>query len=107
LDYCDIEWFALETNRDHSVIFEIASQSWSSLLAEFYDVPDDASPRPWSMTILVRVSQRNEPTGYIQVNRKTLIMKDWLLQSQRLLSPTTCHLQPRGPGKLMIVSVQT
>ena len=26
LDYCDIEWFGLETNRDHSVIFEIASK---------------------------------------------------------------------------------
>ena len=26
LDYCDIEWFALETNRDRSVIFEIASK---------------------------------------------------------------------------------
>ena len=26
LDYCDIEWFALETNRDDSVIFEIASK---------------------------------------------------------------------------------
>ena len=25
LDYCDIEWFALETNRDHSVFFEIDS----------------------------------------------------------------------------------
>ena len=24
LDYCDIEWFALEMNRDHSVIFETA-----------------------------------------------------------------------------------
>ena len=24
LDYCDIEWFALETSIDHSVIFEIA-----------------------------------------------------------------------------------
>ena len=24
LDHRDIEWFALETNRDHSVIFEIA-----------------------------------------------------------------------------------
>ena len=24
LDYCDVEWFALETNQDHSVIFEIA-----------------------------------------------------------------------------------
>ena len=26
LDYYDIEWFALETNRDHSVISEIASK---------------------------------------------------------------------------------
>ena len=26
LDYCDIEWFNLETNRDHSVVFEIASK---------------------------------------------------------------------------------
>ena len=26
LDYRVIEWFVLETNRDHSVIFEIASK---------------------------------------------------------------------------------
>ena len=26
LGYCDIEWFALETNRDHSAIFEAASK---------------------------------------------------------------------------------
>ena len=26
LDYCDIEWLALEMNRDHSVIFEISSR---------------------------------------------------------------------------------
>ena len=26
LDNCDIEWFALEMNRDHSVVFEIASK---------------------------------------------------------------------------------
>ena len=26
LDHCDIEWFALEMNRDHSVIFETASK---------------------------------------------------------------------------------
>ena len=24
LDYCGMEWFALEMNRNHSVIFEIA-----------------------------------------------------------------------------------
>ena len=26
LDYCDIEWFVLEMNRDHSVVFEITSK---------------------------------------------------------------------------------
>ena len=26
LDYHDIEWFALEMNRDHSVVFETASK---------------------------------------------------------------------------------
>ena len=26
MDNCDTEWFALETERDHSVIFEIASK---------------------------------------------------------------------------------
>ena len=27
LDYCDIEWFTLEMNQDHSVIFEIATKN--------------------------------------------------------------------------------
>ena len=26
MDYRDIEWFALEMNRDHSVVFETASK---------------------------------------------------------------------------------
>ena len=26
LDYCDIEWFVLEMNQDHSVIFQIATK---------------------------------------------------------------------------------
>ena len=26
LNYCDIEWFSLESNRSHSVIFEITSK---------------------------------------------------------------------------------
>ena len=30
LDYCDIEWFALEMNRDHSVVFETASKYCNS-----------------------------------------------------------------------------
>ena len=35
LDYCGIEWFALETNRDHSVIFEIAPKYY--ILDSFVD----------------------------------------------------------------------
>ena len=27
LDYCDMEWFALEMNRDHSVVFKIAPKN--------------------------------------------------------------------------------
>ena len=30
MDYRDIEWFALEMNRDHSVVFEIASKYYIS-----------------------------------------------------------------------------
>ena len=35
LDYCDIEWFALEMNRDHSVIFDSASMY--CILGSFVD----------------------------------------------------------------------
>ena len=30
LDYCGMEWFALEMNRNHSVIFEISSKYCTS-----------------------------------------------------------------------------
>ena len=35
LDYCDIEWFVLETNRDPSVVFQIAPKY--CLLDSFVD----------------------------------------------------------------------
>ena len=38
LVYCDIEWFTLETNTDHSVIFEIASKY--CILGSFVEVWD-------------------------------------------------------------------
>ena len=40
LDYLDIEWFALEMNRDHSVIFEIASKYCKTRLIIFFAVKD-------------------------------------------------------------------
>ena len=36
LDYHNIEWFSLETNRDHSVIFEIASKYFFNAMALIY-----------------------------------------------------------------------
>ena len=38
LAYCDIEWFALETNRDHNVTIEIASKYCIS--DSFFDYDD-------------------------------------------------------------------
>ena len=38
LDYCDIQWFALEMNRDHSVVFEIASISDSFVDCDGYSI---------------------------------------------------------------------
>ena len=37
MDYCDIEWFALEMNRDHSVIFEIVPKYCISDSFDHYD----------------------------------------------------------------------
>ena len=37
LDYCDTEWFASETNRDHSVIFEIAPKYCISDSVVYYE----------------------------------------------------------------------
>ena len=37
MDYCDIEWFASEANRDHSVVFEIASKYCISTLVDHDD----------------------------------------------------------------------
>ena len=44
LDYCDIEWFALETNRDHSVVFEIVSKYCISDSLVDYDGYSISSP---------------------------------------------------------------
>ena len=38
LDYCDTEWFALEANGDHSVIFATASKY--CILDSFVDYED-------------------------------------------------------------------
>ena len=37
LDYCDIGWFALQMNRDSSVVFEIAPKNWISYSFVDYD----------------------------------------------------------------------
>ena len=37
MDYRDIEWFALEMKRDHSVVFEIASKYCISEFFVDYD----------------------------------------------------------------------
>ena len=43
LDYCDIEWFVLETNRNHSVILGIASKNCIS--DSFVNYEEETEPK--------------------------------------------------------------
>ena len=52
LDYCDNQWFALEMNRDHSVIFEIASKDCISDSLVDYD-GYSISSKGFSPTVVV------------------------------------------------------
>ena len=45
LDYRDIEWFALEKNRNHSVVFETASKYCISDSFVYYDSYSISSKR--------------------------------------------------------------
>ena len=51
LDYRDIEWFALEMNRDHSVTFETASKYCISNSFVYYD-GYSISPKGFLPTVL-------------------------------------------------------
>ena len=53
LDYCDIEWFALEMNRDHSVVFEIASKY--CILDSFVDCDGYSIPSQGFLPTLVDI----------------------------------------------------
>ena len=55
LDYCDIEWFALETNRDHSVIYDIASK---------YCISDSFVDHRWH-----KIKPREKEKSMFHVNR--------------------------------------
>ena len=63
LDHCDIEQFALETNRDHSVIFEIAPKyfiSDSFVDYEGYSISSKGSCPHW-LNVISGVSVRVFP----------------------------------------------
>ena len=65
LDYCDIEWFALETNREQSVIFETASK---------YCILDSLPPGPLHIsTTLITFAICVRDTGVIPGSGRSLV----------------------------------
>ena len=68
LDYCDIEWFALETNKDHFDVFEIASRYCIS-----DSLVDYVSP-VWVGILLLFIAAESEPQN---TNTTELQRKDW------------------------------
>ena len=53
MDYCDIEWFALEMNRDHSVIFEIVPKY--CILDSFVNYEDYSIPSKGFLLTVVEI----------------------------------------------------
>ena len=82
LDYCDIEWFALEMNRDHSVFFEIASNYCIS--DSFFDHDRySVSSEPFLPTVVdIMVIELNSP---IPVHFSSLIPENVDIHSCHLL----------------------
>ena len=62
LDYCNIEWFALETNRNHSIIFEIASKYCISNSFVDHDGYSISSEEFLPAVVDIMVSELNSPT---------------------------------------------
>ena len=55
LDYSDFEWFALEMNRDHSVVFEIAFKYCISDFFVDYDSYSISSKEFLPAVVVIRV----------------------------------------------------
>ena len=72
MDYCDIEWFALEMNRDHSVIFEVASKYFISDSFVDYDGYSISSMGFLPTVVDIRSSELNLP---IPVHFRSLMPK--------------------------------
>ena len=80
MDYHDIEWFALETNRDHSVVFEIAYKY--CILDSIVDYDGySISSKGFLPTVaeelkslLMRVKEKSEKVGLKLNIQKTKIM---------------------------------
>ena len=65
LDYGDIEWFALETNRDHSVVFAIASKY--CILDSFVDHDCYSISSEGFLPAILESSELNSPIPVILV----------------------------------------
>ena len=75
MDYCDIEWSALETKRDHCVIFEIAPKYCIS--DSFVDYDGDSISSKGILPTMVDITELNssELNSPILVHFSSLIPK--------------------------------
>ena len=77
MDYCDIEWFALETNRVLSVIFEFASKIAGKNKKNFRYADDttlNTESKEELKSLLMKVKEESENIGLKLNIQKTKIM---------------------------------
>ena len=82
LDYCDIECFALETNRDHAVIFEIESKY---CISDSFVDHEGSSTFPTVLTLLTKVLGPTidfptwDPAKTLRTHRESVFGGQWYL----------------------------
>ena len=80
LYYCEIEWFALEKNRGHSVVFEIATMY--GMVLEKEEEPEIKLPASAGSS-KKQESSKNTPTSALLTTPKRLTM--WIMNFQMFI----------------------
>ena len=78
LDYCDTEWFALEINRDHSVIFETAPKYCILDYFVDYEGHSISSKRLLPTVVDIRAVTPQETDPVLPVNIQESPVEAWV-----------------------------
>ena len=92
MDYCDIEWFALETNRDHSLVFEKIASKYCISDSFVDDNGYSISSKGFLPQITADGDCSHEIKRRLLLGRKVMTNLNSILKSRDITLPTKVRL---------------